>query len=161
MDNIKYNSLTEQLISDGIIPSDVSGASNSSNNIENTNLFNTNPYQKEIFEEEKETNATKPNKKRLNNYDLELINKSSKEDYKIQKEKTTFFEKILFNCFPKLYKAKLIKEAMAKLVELNIDTNALLDKTIPYGESEIRYKDLIKYLNYANEMQIRLNKKEN
>ena len=48
---------------------------------------------------------------------------------------------------------------MLKFDELNIDTKALLDKTIPYGESEGRYKDLIKYLNYANEIQTRLKKK--
>ena len=50
---------------------------------------------------------------------------------------------------------------MSKLLELNIDTKTLLDKTIPYGEGEARYGDLIKYLNFANEIQTRLKKKIN
>ena len=70
-------------------------------------------------------------------------------------------EIFLYKFFPKLYKAKLIKESMSKLLELNIDTKTLLDKTIPYGEGEARYGDLIKYLNFANEIQTRLRKKIN
>ena len=70
-------------------------------------------------------------------------------------------EIFLYKFFPKLYKAKLIKESMSKLLELNIDTKTLLDKTIPYGEGEARYGDLIKYLNFANEIQTRLKKKIN
>ena len=45
---------------------------------------------------------------------------------------------------------------MSKFAELNIDTQTLLDKTIPYGENETRYEDLVKFLNYANELQTRL-----
>ncbi len=151
MDNIKYNSLTEKLILDGIIPSE-------ENN--NENIFSAKAAKTSAAQETPEIKTEiKSNKKRLNNYDLELLNNVSKQKSKNISQKSTFFEKILSNFFPKLYKAKLIKEAMAKLIELNIDTNVLLDKTIPYGESEIRYKDLIKYLNYANEIQVRLNKK--
>ena len=38
-------------------------------------------------------------------------------------------------------------------------SKTLLDKTIPYGENELRYGDLVKYLNYANEIQTRLREK--
>ena len=45
--------------------------------------------------------------------------------------------------------------------ELNIDTNKLLDKTIPYGEGEMRYQNLIKYISYANEIQAKIKKEIN
>ena len=47
---------------------------------------------------------------------------------------------------------------MKRLKELNIDTQKLLEKTIPYGEGETRYQNLVKYINYANEIQIKLKK---
>ena len=70
-------------------------------------------------------------------------------------------ENFLFAFSPKLYKAKLARDAMVRLKELNIDTKKLLDKTIPYGEGEMRYQSLIKYLNFANEIQSNIKKKFN
>ena len=70
-------------------------------------------------------------------------------------------ELFLYKFFPKVYRAKLIKKAIAKMLELNLDAKSLLDKTIPYGEGESRYEDLVKYLNYANELQTKLKKNFN
>ena len=70
-------------------------------------------------------------------------------------------ENFLLTFFPRLYKAKLARDAMSKLKELNIDTKRLLEKTIPYGEGEMRYQNLIKYIKYANEIQTKIKKETN
>ena len=59
----------------------------------------------------------------------------------------------------KVYMAKLAKDAMQKLTELDIDAKLLSDRTIPYGENEKRYNDLIRYIVCANELQVKMNKK--
>lgn len=143
MGNSNFNSLTEQLISDGIL---------SSKN--NENFFEKNTFT--AVDTPIETVEKPLPKKRLNNYDLELINNSNEELI----NKASGFKRIIYKIFPKLYKAQLIKEAMEKFLELNIDPKTLLDKTIPYGEAEIRYKDLVKYLKYATEIQGRFNSKD-
>ncbi|MBR2069404.1 MAG: hypothetical protein IJ877_06545 [Candidatus Gastranaerophilales bacterium] len=168
MENSAYNSLTQKLIQNGILPSE--NEENASNFFENTS---TNP----IIEEE--TEQKNKNKKRINQYDLDIIEKESISntinfktvallkvlrrfiDFKENKAKKSNlkFENLFFKFFPKLYKAKLVKDAMNQLLELNIDAKTLLDKTIPYGESDTRYEDLIKYLNCANEIQTNLRKK--
>ena len=63
---------------------------------------------------------------------------------------------MFYKFFPKIYAAKLIKQAMEKFHELNIDAKNLLDKTIPYGEEDTRYGELVKYINCASEIQTRL-----
>lgn len=147
MGNSNYNSLTQKLILDGIIPSEDN----------NENFFEKNMQQKTTDSPIEEMDKTQiPPKKRLNNYDLELINKADKE--LINNE--IGIKKFIYKLFPKLYKARLIKEAMENFLELNIDPKTLLDKTIPYGEAEIRYKDLVKYLKYATEIQGRFNSKD-
>lgn len=184
MDNQQYNSLTEKLIQNGILSSQ-ENKNDSSNNINNMfgiepdedmshSPFNVNSIKNEIKKEEKP-------RKRINQYDLELLQNSQQDNsnrhniaiFDIIKRFLNIKEAMLNNgsgnnleiflykFFPKLYKAKLIKESMSKLLELNIDTKTLLDKTIPYGEGEARYGDLIKYLNFANEIQTRLRKKIN
>lgn len=108
--------------------------------------------------------------RRLNQYDLELIKNSASSDFitnainfctisSLKMLKNDKVENLFFKFFPKLRKAKMIKDSMARLETLNKDAKILLDKTIPYGESEMRYDDLIKYLNYANEIQTRLKRK--
>ncbi|MBQ8476273.1 hypothetical protein IJ531_04340 [bacterium] len=169
MENSAYNSLTQKLIQNGIIPSN--------NAIEdNSNFFEaaaTNPIvEEENIEEHK-------NKKRINQYDLDLISEDNISntinfktvaslkvlkrflDFKQNKAKkrNLKLENLFFKFFPRLYKAKLVKDAMNQLTELNIDAKTLLDKTIPYGESDTRYEDLIRYLNCANEIQTNLKKK--
>ena len=174
MDNPLYNSLTEKLIQNGILSSDDSSYDKQSDN--------ENFFEKEYKNEEENDIEEKPikTKKRLNHFELDLIedNKntttsSAKNPYdsikrflnfkqiKLQNGKANFSEILFSKIFPRLYRAKLVKQAMSKFLELNIDTQALLEKTIPYGENETRYKDLIKYLNYANELQTRLRKKIN
>ncbi len=163
MDNPLYNSLTEKLIQDGILPS--------------TDFFYQEDDSKNFFkfEEKEEENQTKT-RKRLNQYDLDLIGDSeiatnpknkpyesikrflNFKKIKLENGNATLYEIIFSKFFPKIYKAKLVKQAMSKFIELNIDTQTLLNKTIPYGENETRYKDLIKYLNYANELQTKLKK---
>lgn len=136
MDNSNYNSLTQQLISDGIIPGDI-------NNEEN--FFSA---------KLKEENVEEVPKKRINSYDLEFVNNAFK-DKNIKGAK-----KLIYKIFPALYKAHLAKIALTKLLDLNIDAKTLLDKTIPYGEADLRYKDLIEYLKCANEVQNYLKKKD-
>ncbi len=169
MNNPLYNSLTEKLIQDGILSS--------------PDIFYQEDDSKNFFKSENEEKTTTSNegelktKKRLNHYDLDLIDNSEntikpeKNPYdsikrflnfkqiKLENGNATLFELLFSKFFPRLYKARLVKEAMSKFIELNIDTETLLNKTIPYGENETRYKDLIKYLNYANELQTRLKKK--
>ncbi len=164
MENSAYNSLTQKLIQNGIIPS---------SEAEGDNFFEvqSNPIIKEEIEPK--------NKKRINQYDLDIIEKDSISntinfktiallkvlkrfiDFKQNKAKKNNLkvENLFYKFFPKLYKAKLVKEAMNQLFELNIDAKTLLDKSIPYGESDSRYEDLIKYINCANEIQTNLKKK--
>ncbi len=167
MDNPLYNSLTEKLIQNGIL---------SSPDIPYQEDDNRNFFKSENKNENEHVEQTK-NKKRLNQYDLDLIKETDnitapeKNPYesikrflnfkqiKLKKGDATLYEILFAKFFPKIYKAKLVKQAMAKFVELNIDTQTLLNKTIPYGENETRYKDLIKYLSYANELQTRLKNK--
>jgi len=177
MDNPLYNSLTEKLIQDGILSLDNEGNEDAEN-------FFAAKSEKDFKEDEnifKKSTEQKPapgkNKKRLNDYDLDLIENpidSPKEEKnrsiqaikrflnfkqnKLESGSAKPHEVIFARLFPRLYKAKLIKEAMAKFPELNINTKTLLDKTIPYGENETRYEDLVKFLNYANELQTRLKK---
>ena len=182
MDNQKYNSLTEKLIKNGILSSQKDKNSDNLDNlygIEVDEDFNHSPFNTS-FQDNKTIEEKKP-KKRINQYDLELLQNTQQDNnpgrnitiFDIVKRFLTIKETMLNNgsgnnleiflykFFPKLYKAKLIKESMSKLLELNIDTKTLLDKTIPYGEGEARYGDLIKYLNFANEIQTRLKKKIN
>lgn len=179
MENPQYNSLTEKLIQNGIISAS-DDAQNLFGIIPDEDMSHSPFVEKPIEAPKAEIPEIKEeiNRKRLNNYDLELL-KDNKEKTKVhqsfkiikrflnfkenmaQKGQSKLSERFFFTFFPKLYKAKLVKDAMAKLNELNIDTKTLLDKTIPYGEGENRYKNLIKYLNYANEIQTNLKKKIN
>lgn len=171
MENKSYNSLEEKLIQSGIIKQ----------GNEPENIFEKRPKEEEISsfveipEDFQKFDAT--NKKRLNEYDLNLLQEqiendsprsfetvkrflNVKENSLIKKNKFSP-ERLFLAFFPKIYKAKIAKEALKKLGELNIDTKTLLDKTIPYGEEEIRYKNLIKYLNFANEIQNSVKRKCN
>jgi len=186
MENQKYNSLTDKLIQNGIIQS----PSEQEKNISSGNFFKE--MKSEIIPEESfdvpqinqtpsnELKALK-NKKRINEYDLELIkNIGSKTqsknltnpidivkrflDFKnssLNNGNASVYELFLYKFCPRIYRAKLIKKAIKKMLELNLDAKSLLDKTIPYGEGESRYEDLVKYLNYANELQTKLKKKFN
>ena len=172
MNNPLYNSLKEKLMQDGILPSADSKIEQDNNN---ENFFES-EYKK--TQEDKKEPLIK-SKKRLNQYDLDLIenvqNTTAPENkknpcesikrflnfkqIKLDNGNAGFFEILFYKFFQKIYKAKLVKQAMTKFLELNIDAQNLLNKTIPYGENETRYEDLIKYLNYANELQTRLKKK--
>ena len=172
MENSRYNSLTQRLIQNGILPSDINESGNFFEASKNDPLSDI----EEIKEVEENKNK---NKKRINQLDLDLIEKETISntinfkniallkilkrfiDFKQNKtkQKNLKIENLFFKLFPKLYKAKLVKDAMNELLELNIDAGMLLDKTIPYGENDIRYKDLIKYINCANEIQSNLKKK--
>jgi len=43
--------------------------------------------------------------------------------------------------------------------KLEIDVSELADKSIPYGEAEDRYQNLIKYIKFANDIQIDIKRK--
>lgn len=167
MENNAYNSLAEKLMQSGIIKSEEK---------EELNFFESSQTVPILQNKEKELSE---NKKRINRYDLEIIQKDNISsainfktvallkilkriiDFKKRKKKQSEvkLENLFFKFFPRLYKAKLVKDALTQLLELNVDAKTLLDKTIPYGEADIRYKDLVKYLNYANEIQTNLKKK--
>ena len=171
-----YNSLTKKLIEDGIIKDTTSDTSD-------YNIFSIglNNESEESFFAEKPIETINPEKtisKRLNKSDYEMVSESldeniSNNSFKLikrflsikqnlaSKGALNHLENFLFAFFPKLYRAKLARDAMAKLKELNIDTQKLLDKTIPYGEGEIRYQNLVKFLNFANEIQTNIKKKIN
>lgn len=172
MNNSNYNSLTEQLMQSGLIKSEESDKieENFFETANNENVANL-PVEVEIPHDfKKET-------KRLNQSDFEMVSESlddfNKNSFKLiarflnikqnlaSKGTLGFIENFLFAFFPRLYKAKLAKNAMQKLKELNIDTSKLLDKTIPYGEGEMRYQNLIKYISYANEIQTKIKKEIN
>ena len=165
MENSRYNSLTQKLIQNGII----------SSNEDNFFEAQTNP----IIQEDLPQENKNKDKKRINRYDLDIVSKDNISntinfktvtllkvlkrflDFKHSNKKKNGLkiENLFFKFFPKLYKAKLVKDAFAELLALNIDAKTLLDKSIPYGEEDERYQDLIKYLNCANEIQTNLKKK--
>lgn len=176
MSDLNYNSLVEKLKQSGIIPSEESDKNNE-------NIF-------EIIHEENNIDSPfsddeidipktlQKNHKRLNKSDMEMLTENQNEQsnnnsYKIINRFLNFkqnlaskgalggIENFLFAFFPKLYKAKLVKDAMAKLKELNIDAQRLLEKTTPYGENEARYENLVKFINCANEIQTKINKEIN
>ena len=153
MDNKNYNSLAQKLIQNGLL-----------NDINSENFFeksvNTISY--------KETEQKSSN--RINEYDCDLIkNRPARDGIKKtinfgtiaslklfrQNSKTA---NLFFKFFPKLRRAKDTQDAIEKLSKLNIDTKKMLEKTIPYGESETRYNNLVEYLNYINEIQSKLKK---
>lgn len=179
MEDYNYNSLANQLLENGIISSN---EGNYELNYSTKNIFEKEEENNTIEQEAKENPPILPIKeksshKRLNEYDSTLIKNSSNPvknndehlsiikrflEFKktmLNKGKLGFLEYLEYRFFPRLYRAKLVKEAMNKLHSLNINTDELLDKTIPYGENESRYEDLVKYLNCANELNTRLQKK--
>ncbi len=179
MENSNYNSLTDKLIQNGIINSQTENENNFFKNMNSEIVPNQYANFENDFETQKSENLPKTNnsktKKRINEYDLNLIkniqtkNQSNTQtpfetikrfiDFKktkLNNKNASFLELFLYKFFPKIYKAKLIKKAVNKMLELNLDAKVLLDKTIPYGEREERYQDLIKYLNCANELQTKL-----
>ena len=173
MDN--YNSLTEQLIQNGIIKNETSDKNSIDDlfGIEIDEDINNSPFVERPIDIPK---ALQKKSKRINQTDIEMIGDNADENNISNSFKTIkrflkikenlaskgslgSIENFLFAFFPKIYKAKLVRDAMGKLKELNIDTKRLLDKTIPYGENETRYQSLIKYLSYANEIQTKIKKK--
>ena len=176
MNNSNYNSLTQQLMQNGILPSN---EQESDKNIDNffEIAIDENAIKSSIAENVKIPKALQKKSKRLNQSDFEMvsenINTFNDNSLRLIKRFLNFkenlaskgdlgiIENLLFAFFPKLYRAKLVRDAMVKLKELNIDTNKLLEKTIPYGEAETRYESLIKYLSYANELHTKIKNKTN
>lgn len=173
MNNSNYNSLTEKLIKSGLIKNN-----EPHQNIENFFEIACKENVADLSMEIEIPSPLKKKNKRLNKSDLEMVSQNSTDSIdstpvKIierflnikqnlaSKGALGFVENFLFAFFPRLYKAKLAKDAMSKIKELNIDTNKLLDKNIPYGEGEIRYQNLIKYINYANQIQTKIKKETN
>ncbi len=178
MDNADYKSLTEKLIQNGILSLSEETKDNNEENLfgivpdENIEHSPFNSMQTNAIKKDEADKELKKSKKRLNDYDLKLIqNEVNNENEKNQngflslkqgmftKTKKINFENLLLKFFPRLYKVQLAREAMRKYKELGINVNELLDKTIPYGECESRYSDLVKYIIYANEVRTKINKK--
>ncbi len=161
MENNKFKSLAQQLIQDGILSQNLSYDDEIANfydikadeNIENS-----------PFAQKPDLQSKNPvHKKRINMYDANLTDDKQNKNTENKTTKLRFgdinINKVLFKLFPRFYKAKLAKEAMKKLNALNINADNLREKTIPYGENEIRYNELIKYISTANEIQQNLNEK--
>ena len=149
MENNEYNSLTQKLIQNGILQENTK-----EKEPEAINFFNAQNFNEEIVQET--APKKEKNKKRINNYDLNLLENA---DCPIKADNESNLRKLIYKFFPKLYEFKIAKDAVQKMTELGIDTNALLDKSVPYGEGEIRYKNLVKFIKYANEIQTRLKRK--
>ena len=172
MNNSNYNSLTEKLMQSGLIKSEESDK-------QEGNFFevacNENATDFKLGVEIPK--ALQKEARRLNHSDLEMVSETldefNSDSFKLvtrflnikqnlaSRGALGFVENFLFAFFPRLYKAKLARDAMSKLNELNIDTSKLLDKTIPYGEGEMRYQNLIKYISCANEIQTKIKKEIN
>lgn len=169
MENNNYKSLAQKLMQDGILSSNNMPENifqNSKDIKQNENIQNPieNPSKNEI-----------KNKKRINQYDLEILQDIQAKDvinFKTvaslnmlqslihpKKKGMNKLENLFFKLFPRLYKARLVKDALSELSKLDENAKSLLDKTIPYGEAQLRYEDLIKYLSLTNEIQINLKKK--
>ena len=175
MKNSEFNSLKQSLINNGLLSYETD-----SKNDESENFFVITPDENMAnspFIKKDETKNYIKKRKRLNKSDFDLILESQDsgriesldlvktlkrfinfKETLAQKGALGLFEYLLFKIFPKIYKAKLAKDAMQKLTELDIDAKILSDKTIPYGENEKRYNDLIKYICYANELQVKIKK---
>ena len=153
MKNNEYNSLTEKLIQSGILQTE----NEPEKSVNDVNFFNVKNFDEDT-DEVSQVSVEQPIKKRINNYDLELLEKA---DGKPNTEYENNLQKILYKFFPKLYEFKIAKDSIQKISELGIDVNSLLDKTVPYGEGEIRYKNLVKFIKYANEVQTKLKRKQN
>lgn len=150
MQNNNYNSLEEKLIQSGILQ----------NANEPVKTHVDAPLRENFFESKKEEiepqQDIKISKKRLNNYDLDLLEKAEGH-FTLDSENK--FLQIFYKFFPAIYRIKIAKDISKELSLLDIDTNTLMNKTVPYGENEIRYKNIIKYLKYANKIQSKIKKK--
>lgn len=175
MENNIYNSLTEKLIQNGILGNEKTQIEIPLASDDDRNIF------------KKSSNVEipaymLPAKKRLNQLDLELINRNQANTNKPKKNfifriasinrfftydknihsingSKNFLDRLCFAFLPKIHKAKLVKEAMAIFSKLDIDITELSDKAIPYGEAEDRYQNLIKYIKFANDIQIDIKRK--
>ena len=175
MNNHNYNSLSDRLKQNGFLFDEVQEQNEDFAPLASENFFEKSEadFENNFVEIPEEFKLKKPSRKRLNQYDLDLIKgegQSQKPEEKfeiikrflnlkqtkLEQGKTGFFEFLFYKFFPKIYAAKLIKQAMEKFHELNIDAKNLLDKTIPYGEEDTRYGELVKYINCASEIQTRL-----
>jgi len=166
MENSNYNSLTQSLIQSGILQNDTETLQNTQNFFENS---------KEKTDSKIENNKVR---KRINQYDLDLVQNNLKEDLRGKIGLKTYFSiKILKHIFglktlnnekmnnffqkffPKIYQAKLIKENISKILELEVNFKSLSNKTVPYGEAQKRYDEIVKYLSCANEIEAKLKNK--
>lgn len=106
-----------------------------------------------------EADVSKDFKKRLNDFDFDILQDSAVKKASDEFSGSNIFGKFLYRYFPKLYKGFLIKKALNKLNTLNQTAAELVSKKIPYGESDERYNALIGYLSSANTIHAKLLKK--
>ncbi len=108
---------------------------------------------------QKEPEVSKDFKRRLNDFDFDILQDSAIKKASDEFSGGNVFGKFLYKYFPKIYKSFLIKKALNKLNSLNKTTLELMSKKIPYGESDERYNALIEYLSSANTIHAKLLKK--
>lgn len=107
----------------------------------------------------KENIEQKTEKKRLNDFDFDILQDSAIKKASDKFSGSNVFGKFLYKYFPKLYKGFILKKGLKKLNMLNQTARDLLAKKIPYGESDERYNALIEYLSSANTIHAKLIKK--
>ena len=160
----EYNSLTNQLIRSGILSDNGTEIKkDADNNVQDfANFFevNTSIDTDSGYSNNSDSNTDNSSRKRLNRFEYETDNTKTKNKNKATNPLSRK-ENFLIKFFPKLYKAYIAKCALKEFTSLDIDTKELMDKTIPYGESESRYKNLIKYLKFANSLKTKIEDKFN
>lgn len=68
-------------------------------------------------------------------------------------------EDFFYTIFPTIYKSKVVKASLKRLVALNKIATDLITKKIPYGENQTHYSDLISSLTMASNIQSDLKKR--
>ncbi len=122
--------------------------------------FFDNPIKESVKSSKRPENLdVEPSKKRLNDFDFDILQDSAIKKASDEFSGGNVFGKFLYKYFPKIYKSFLIKKALNKLNSLNKTTLELMSKKIPYGESDERYNALIEYLSSANTIHAKLLKK--
>jgi len=120
--------------------------------------FADNPI-KEAKKSEGENIREEVSKKRLNDFDFDILRDSAVKKASDEFSGANALGKFLYRYFPKIYKSFLIKKALDKLNNLNQTASDLVSKKIPYGESDKRYDALSEYLSSANTIHAKLLKK--
>lgn len=154
---------------------------NSDVNFEDNIFTRKGEIPKEIPKEEPKP-AENPTRKRINDFDAVILGQypkiepSKKINFRgkfggilnpkltLQTIKNLKFEDLedfFYTIFPTIYKSKVVKASLKRLIALNKIASDLITKKIPYGENQTHYSDLISSLTMASTIQSDLKKRIN